>query len=123
MNNWNGLGRLTKDPEFRYAGEVAVCNFTIAIDKKYQKKGEDKKANFLPCVAFGKTAEFVNNYFEKGKLIALTGEVDTSSWEKEGKRYYKTEIKVEQVYFAAPKKQTDSQVDYTPVDTEDSLPF
>lgn len=107
MNKFIGLGRLTKDVELRYStngNNTAVASFTVAIDRRFQKQGEEKKADFIPCKAFGKTAEFVSKYFNKGSMIAVVGEMQTRTWDDaEGKRHYGTDIMVNEVHFAGSK--------------------
>lgn len=81
------MGRLTRDPELRYTSDkTPMCNFTIAIDDGY---GENQTTNFINCVAWGKTAEFLCNYFLKGQMIIVEGKLRSRSWEgsDEKKRY------------------------------------
>ncbi len=85
-------GRLVKDPEEKIAGETRIAKFTIATDSGY---GDKKKSEFTDCVAFGKTAEIVAKYVPKGNLLLVEGRLQTSNWEHEGKKYYKTEVIVE----------------------------
>ena len=93
------MGRLTKDVELRHTNsEKAVASFTVAGDTGY---GEDKKADFINCVAWNKTAEFVNKYFAKGQMIALVGRISTRTWEgQDGRKNYATEVIVSEVSFA-----------------------
>lgn len=100
MNKWIGTGRLTKDPELKeLSGDTKVCNFTVAADRRFKKEGQSD-ADFIPCIAFNKTAEFINKYFEKGKMIAVDGSIQTRNWEdNEGKKHYSTEILVDNVEF------------------------
>lgn len=138
------MGRLTKDPEMRYTStnSVPVCTFTLAVDRRFSKQGEDKKADFIQCQAWNKTAEFISKYFGKGKMIAVAGRIQTRSWDDaEGKKRYVTEIIVEEVHFAGDKggsKENDNKGDayeggygggqqrennYYPLESEDDLPF
>ncbi len=106
MNKVILMGRLTRDPEMRYANtsNVAVVRFSLAVDRRFKKEGQPE-ADFINCVVFGKTGEFTNNYFSKGMRVAVTGRIQTSSWEDDtGKRQYKTEVIVEEAYFADSKK-------------------
>lgn len=106
MNKVILMGRLTRDPEMRYSNNsnVAVVKFSLAIDRRFKKEGQPE-ADFINCVVFGKTAEFTNNYFSKGMKVAITGRIQTSSWEDEtGKRRYGTDVIVEEAYFAESKK-------------------
>lgn len=94
MNKVMLLGRLVRDPELIYAAGTgtAVSKFTIAVNRK--KK--DEKADFISCVAFGKTAETIAQYFIKGRQIAIAGRIQTSDYEgQDGKKKYKTDIVIE----------------------------
>ena len=85
MNNWNGIGRLTRDPELRYtANNFPVCSFSIAIDRMGK---EEKKTNFIPVKALGKTAENCGKYLAKGRLVGIHGSIETDSYtDKDGNR-------------------------------------
>jgi single-strand DNA-binding protein len=100
MNNVSLAGRMTKNCELKYTQEgKAIGNFTIAINKRYKKD----EANFINCVAFGKTAELISEYVRKGHLFGITGSIETSSWEKDGQKHYKTEVAVDQITFLQSK--------------------
>ena len=97
MNTVCVIGRLTADPEGRRAKDMEVCNFTLAIDRP----GKDNGADFIRCVAFGKTAEFCEDYFSKGVRAGVTGRIQTGSYEdKDGITRYTTDIIVDRLYFA-----------------------
>ena len=126
------MGRLTKDPELRYTNnKTPVCSFTIAVNNGY---GEKQQTDFINCVAWNKTAEFVTKYFTKGKMIVIAdGRISTRSWEtQDGKRAYATEVVANEVNFVETKssQQTatqppmqDDDDDFTPLDEDDDLPF
>lgn len=141
------MGRLTRDPELRYTGTgTPVCSFSIAIDNGY---GENRQTDFINCVAWNKTAEFVSNYFSKGKMIIVIGRISTRSWEgQDGKRNYTTEVVASEVSFGESKRSQDggsyqatqgsysaptaapqmpqdlADDDFSPLlDTDDDLPF
>ena len=99
------MGRLTKKPLLEAtASGVSVTKFTVAADRNYVKQGEERSTDFIGCVAWRGTAEFVNKYFEKGQMIALVGSIQTRSWEDdEAKRHYVTEVVADEVYFAGGK--------------------
>ena len=100
MNNVSLEGRMTRDCELKYTQDgKAIGNFTLAINKRYKKD----EANFINCVAFGKTAELVAEYVKKGHLLGVTGSIETSSWEKDGQKHYKTEVAVDQITFLQSK--------------------
>ncbi|HBL82407.1 MAG TPA: single-stranded DNA-binding protein [Clostridiales bacterium] len=109
MNRWIGAGRLTKDPELREtATGTPVCNFTVAVARRFVREGQPE-ADFIPCITFGKSAEFVAKYFEKGKMIILEGSIQTRSWEDdEGQRHYMTECIADRVEFGGGKSESTS---------------
>ena len=100
------MGRLTRDPELRHTSSgTPVCSFSIAIDNGY---GENRQTDFINCVAWNKTAEFVSNYFTKGKMIIVIGRIQTRSWEgQDGKRNYATEVVASEVSFGESKRSQD----------------
>ena len=119
------MGRLTKDPELRHTGnQTPVCAFSIAVDNGY---GENKQTDFINCVAWNKTAEFVSNYFTKGKMIIVIGRISARSWEgQDGKRNYATEVVASEVSFGESKSENPSAAkdDFTPLDeADDDLPW
>jgi len=106
MNDVNLIGHLTRDTECRYTQEgTCVLNFNLAVNKFV--KGE-KKADFVPCVAFGKTAEAMGNYAsQKGSHIAVGGRINTRTYDdKDGKKVYVVEVMVNNVEFLGSKSQT-----------------
>lgn len=107
MNKVILMGRLTKDVELKYTGEnTAVANFTLAVPRKYVKPGEERQADFLNIVAWGKLGEFTANYFQKGQQVAVTGRIQIRTWDDDqGKRNYFTEIVAEDAYFADSKRE------------------
>ena len=124
------MGRLTRDPELRRTDSgKAVCNFTVAINNGY---GEEQKADFVSCVAWNKTAEFVDKYFAKGRMIIVVGRIQTRTWEdRDGKKNYATEVVASEVSFGESKKDagggsagnTSADSDeFTLIDSDD-IPF
>lgn len=105
MNKVILVGRLTKDPAIKYNGELAIARYTLAVERKFKKDGENG-ADFIKCVAFGKTGEFANNYFHQGIKIAIEGRIQTGSYEdKDGKTVYTTDVIVENQEFVEKKKE------------------
>ena len=100
------MGRLTRDPELRHTGAgTPVCSFSIAIANGY---GENRQTDFINCVAWNKTAEFVCNYFGKGKMIIVIGRIATRTWEgQDGKKNYVTEVVASEVSFGESKRSQD----------------
>jgi single-strand DNA-binding protein len=107
MNKAILIGRLTRDPEVRYSqGEnsTAVARFTLAVDRRFRKAGEQGETDFIGCVAFGKQAEFVEKYFRQGMKMVLSGRIQTGSYtNKEGQKVYTTDIVAEDIEFAESK--------------------
>ena len=143
------MGRLTRDPELRHTGSgTPVCSFTVAVDNGY---AENRHADFINCVAWNKTAEFVSKYFTKGRMIIVIGRIATRTWEgQDGKKNYVTEVVANEVSFGESKRSQESggytapapaagipsapaapafpentaEDDFTPLlDTDDDLPF
>lgn len=104
MNGFNGIGRLTRDPDVRYNPntQVAVARFTIAIDSGY---GDNKRTDFPSIVVFGKMAEVVEKYLKKGSQVAVQGRLQTGSYEKDGVRHYTTDIIASNIEFLGKPKQ------------------
>jgi len=104
MNSAQLVGRLTRDPEVRYSdGGSTVTRFTLAVDRRFKKDGGDD-ADFINCVAFGKTAEFLEKWFRKGQRLGLTGRIQTGSYvNQEGTKVHTTEVVVENVEFVESK--------------------
>lgn len=104
MNKVILLGRLTKDPDTRQAGETTVSRFNLAVNRRYKKEG-GQDADFPNVVTFGKTAEFVSKYLHKGSKIALEGRIVTGSYkDNNGVTRYTTEVVADNVEFAESKK-------------------
>lgn len=105
------MGRLTRDPELRHTGTgTPVCSFSIAIDNGY---GENRQTDFINCVAWSKTAEFVSNYFQKGKMIIVIGRIQTRTWEgQDGKKNYATEVVASEVSFGESKRSQEGSSSY-----------
>ena len=107
MNKAILMGRLTRDPEVRYSqGEnsTAVARFTLAVDRRFRRPGENSEADFISCVAFGKQAEFVEKYFKQGMKMVLSGRIQTGSYtNKDGQKVYTTDVVAEEIEFAESK--------------------
>jgi len=130
MNKTQLVGRLTKDPELKFAKGTgtAVTTFTVAVNRRFKKEGQPE-ADFIPVVVFGKTAEATATYTAKGKLISVAGSIQTRNYEaKDGTRRYVTEVIADEVGFlewvdkADNKKDIDGVEDVTPIDDE-LIPF
>ncbi|MDD5603747.1 MAG: single-stranded DNA-binding protein [Eubacteriales bacterium] len=114
MNKAILMGRLTKDPELRYTStnNTPVCSFTLAVDRRFSRQGEERQADFIPVVAWDKLAEFCSKYFQKGKQVAVVGRIQTRTWDdNEGKRHYITEVIAEEAHFAESKRSDERSDD------------
>lgn len=131
MNSVILMGRLTADPELRTTNNgLNYCRFTVAVDR--YSKGEDKKTDFINCVAWRQTAEFIERYFSKGKMIAVQGSIQTGSYtNKDGAKVYTTDVLVDKAHFCGDKGSVTSQSAAAAVDNnhsesspvDDDLPF
>lgn len=119
MNKVILIGRLTNDPDTRYASDTTVARFSLAVDRRYKSDGQPT-ADFPSIVAFNKTAEFVDKYFHKGMKIALEGRLQTGSYtNKDGVKVYTTDVIADQVEFAESKKAGETS---TPSDGWENIP-
>lgn len=132
------MGRLTRDVDVRYTQttNTMIANFSLAVNRRFVKEGEERQADFFNVTAFGKTAEFVSKYFEKGQQVAVIGRLQNRNWEDDqGQKHYATDVIAEEVYFADSKRQqvendttelentlNNNGVDFSQID-DDSLPF
>ena len=111
MNKVILMGRLTREPEVRYsngAEPLAVARYTLAVNRRFKRKDEPE-ADFIPCVAFGKSGEFAEKYFKKGQMVSIVGRLQVRSWEdNEGKKRWTTEVIVEEQDFAESKKNSNA---------------
>lgn len=118
MNKVVLMGRLTRDAEVTYradgnGGELAIARYTLAVDRRYKR--DEQSADFIRCVAFGKSAEFAEKYLHQGTKIVLEGRIQTGSYQdKDGKTVYTTEVVVENQEFAESKATADSNNNYQP---------
>ena len=133
------MGRLTRDPELRRTGSgTAVASFTVAVDRDFGKnENGEKETDFIDCVAWRSTAEFVSKYFTKGRMAVVSGRLQVRKWQnQEGENRYSTEVVADNVYFADSKKEESSGngyavptypapvSDYAMIEDDDSqLPF
>ena len=101
------LGRLTKDPDVRYTAtnNTLVASFTLAVSRRFVKQGEERQADFIPIVVWGKTGEFVSKYFKKGMQVSVVGRIQTRSWDDQnGQKRYTTEVIADEVGFAEGRR-------------------
>ena len=103
------MGRLTRDPELRRTNSgKPVASFTVAVDRDYAPEGQEKETDFIDCVAWNGTAEFVDKYFKKGSMIVVSGRLQLRNWtDKDGNKRKTAEILVSNVYFGESKKSNE----------------
>ena len=146
INNVVLMGRLVATPELRSTGTgISVTSFTIAVERSFAKAGEQRQADFIDCVAWRQTADFISRYFQKGSMIAVTGNIQTRNYEdKNGNKRKAVEVVVDNASFcgsksetgtsggyaapataapAAPSFATGSESDFEEIIEDDDLPF
>lgn len=124
MNNVILMGRLTRDPDIRYSqsgDNMAIARFTLAVDRKFKRQDDanQQNADFISCVAFGKTAEVAEKYLRQGMKIAVTGRIQTGNYtNKDGQKIYTTDVVLDNIEFAESKgsraESSDEQAAYRP---------
>ncbi len=140
MNKVILMGRLTRDPEVRYTqtNNTLVCNYSLAVNRRFARQGEERQADFFNIVAWGKTGEFCSKYFKKGQQVGVIGRLQTRNWDDEnGQKHYATEVVAEDVYFADSRRDGENassvidtfgedlaqSADFQVNATDDDLPF
>ena len=138
MNKVILMGRLTRDPDIRWTqgqNQTAVARYTLAVDRRFKREGDQQTADFISCVAFGRGGEFAEKYLHQGTKIIVTGRIQTGSYtNREGQKVYTTDVIVEEQEFAeskgtggsqaeAPAAPDDGFVDVPDDLSEDGLPF
>ena len=116
LNHITIMGRLTRDPELRRTGSgIAVASFRVAVDRDYQPKdGSERKTDFIDCVAWRQTGEFISKYFTKGRMIVVDGRLEMRDWtDKDGNKRTSAEIMVENAYFGDSKRDGDGGNTYS----------
>ena len=127
MNKWCGVGRITKDTEIKETSNNSkLCQFTIAVDRRFKDKDGNKQADFINCLAWGKNAEFIGKYFNKGSRIGIVGSIQTRSYTaKDGKTVYVTEVVVDEAEFVESasngEAKTEAKTEAKP--SSDEMPF
>ena len=107
MNKVVLMGRLTRDPEVRYTqtNNTLVASFSLAVNRRFARQGEERQADFINVVAWSKTGEFCSKYFKKGQQVGVIGRIQTRNWDDEqGQKHYVTEVVAEEAYFADSKR-------------------
>ena len=109
MNKVILMGRLTRDPELRYSNkgeeQTAICNYTLAVDRRQRNQDGSTPADFIPCTAFGRAAEFAEKYFSQGLRVLVSGRIQTGSYtNRDGVKVYTTTVIIEEQEFADSRK-------------------
>ena len=127
-------GRLTNDPDLRMTqSQKDVASFTLAVDRDYQQQGEPRETDFIPCVAWGKTAEFVSKWFTKGSMAQVYGRLQLRKWtDRDGNKRETAEVVAERVYFGERRQQEQklpnalvdaATIGFQELDNQGQLPF
>ena len=108
LNHITIMGRLTRDPELRRTGNgIAVSSFTVAVERDFGQKGADKETDFIDCVAWRQTGEFVSKYFKKGSMIVVSGRLQIRNWnDKDGNKRKTAEVVADNCYFGSSKGES-----------------
>lgn len=126
MNKVILMGRLARDPEVRYsqgAAPVAVARYTLAVSRRFRREGEPE-ADFINCVAFGKSGEFVERFFKKGQMVSVVGRLQVRSWDdKDGTKRWSTEVVTEEHYFAESKSSFEGRMASQPFSQPNDMPY
>jgi len=132
MNQVVLMGRVTKDIALKQTPSgVSICSFTVAVNRRFAKEGQ-QNADFINCVAWRNTAEFIAKYFGKGKMIGIVGSLQTGKYEKDGQTHYTTDVLVDEAYFAGGKNEAAEETTepednsfggFMPIPNDDDLPF
>ena len=115
LNHITIMGRLTRDPELRRTGSgIAVASFTVAVDRDFGgRDGGEKETDFIDCVAWRQTGEFVSKYFTKGSMIVVSGRLQIRNWnDKDGNKRRSAEVVADNVYFGESRRSAESNASY-----------
>lgn len=114
INNITLIGRLTYEPELKTTPSgISVCRFQIAVDRNYSSKDEERKADFIDCVAWRSKADFLNKYFHKGSMIAITGSLQTENFtDKDGNKRKSVTVVVNEISFCGGKSENNNGKQY-----------
>lgn len=121
------MGRLTRDPELRCTAgsNISVVSFTLAVERDFKDSSGERQSDFIDCVAWRGTAEFIERYFKKGQMMCIAGRLQKRGYEdKNGNKRYITEVVVDNAYFCGKKDDSSNRGNYTDVNTYvDSEPY
>ena len=121
MNKVIIMGRLTRDPDVRYTqgqNAMAIARYTLAVDRRFKRENDEQTADFISCIAFGKSAEFAENYLHQGTKMLVTGRIQTGSYtNRDGQRVYTTDVVIEDQEFAESKGSGTEEKTSAPANT------
>ena len=125
MNKVILIGRLTKDPEIKLTqNQTKLCQFTIAVDRRFKDKDGNRQADFINCLAWKQTADFIQKYFHKGNKIGVTGSIQVRSYaNKDGQTVYVTEVVVDEAEFVESSNKSGSAQEPSDPELPAELPF
>ncbi len=115
MNKVILMGRLTRDPEVRYTqtNNTLVASFSLAVNRRFVRPGEERQADFINIVAWSKLGEFCSKYFKKGQQVGVIGRIQTRTWDDDqGQKHYITEVVAEEAYFADSKRDGEANASF-----------
>lgn len=125
LNHITIMGRMTRDPELRYTqSDIPVASFTLAVDRDFKEKGSDERiTDFIDCVAWRQTGEFVSKYFTKGSMAVVSGRLQIRGWtDREGNKRRSAEIVADNIYFGDSKRRSESEDKEPPAYTGGDVP-
>lgn len=124
LNHVTLMGRLVADPELKtIQNGTSVASFRLAVERNYAPQGQEKQADFIPCVAWRQTAEFISRYFTKGRMIAVEGSLQSRNYEdKQGQKHTAYEVVVDHAYFADSKPASAEQAPVPPASAAPAQP-
>ena len=128
LNSVTLMGRLTRDPELKHTQSgTAVVSFTLAVDRDFKSADGTKETDFIDCVAWRNTAEFISKYFSKGSMAVVRGRLQLRDWtDKEGGKHRSAEVVVDNIYFGDSKKTSGTRpqdVEFEEIEDDGFLPF
>lgn len=125
MNSVNLVGRLSNSPQLRVTTNgQQICRFSLAITRRFKNSAGDYEADFINCVAFGKTAGLINEYIQKGDMLGIEGRIQTGSYTaRDGSKRYTTDVVVENITFINSKRKNEPQTENQTQSSEETDPF
>ena len=127
MNKVNLIGRMVRDPKLMASVTgKSVINFTLASERNFKNNEGERECDFISCVAFGKTAELIGLYIQKGELLAVSGRLQSRTYEKDGEKRYVTEIVVDEITFLGKRAEqapATDEADFSQIPDDDDWPF